>query len=160
MSKQIAHIAMGSNVGDRAATLLEAVKILAGVDGIQVRKLSEMIETHPAGGPADQPAYLNAAVEIETTLAPLRLLAALQEIEGALGRDRQTEQRWGPRTCDLDILLMGQVVMEVQDLTIPHPRMHERLFVLRPLASIAPDAVHPGLGLTVAEMLADAEVAG
>jgi len=159
MDRAIAYIALGSNVGDRAATLLEATKILAGLDGVCLRKISGMIETEAVGGPEDQPAYLNAAIEIETTLGPRQLLRALQEIEAALGRDRETGQRWGQRTCDLDILLMGRTVMQTETLTIPHPRMHERLFVLRPLASIAPDAVHPRLGLTVAEMLADAEVA-
>lgn len=160
MSKQIAYIAMGSNLGDRAATLLAAAKMLADLDGVRVRKISRMIQTEAVGGPGDQPAYLNAAVKIETTLAPRRLLAALQEIEAALGRDRRTEERMGERTCDLDILLMGEIVTEAPELTIPHPRMHERLFVLRPLAEIAPSAVHPRLGSTVAEMLAAAEVAG
>ncbi len=159
MSKQSAHIALGSNMGDRAATLLAAAKMLGRLDGVRVQKISGMIETEAVGGPADQPAYLNAAVEIETTLGPRQLLAALHEIEAALGRDRQSQQPWGERTCDLDILLMGEITMEVPDLTIPHPRMHERLFVLRPLAEIAPSAVHPKLGLTVAEMLAAAEVA-
>lgn len=160
MSKQIAHIAMGSNLGDRAATLLAAAKMLAGLKGIRVLKISRMTETEAVGGPEDQPAYLNAAVEVETTLAPRQFLAALHEVEATLGRSRRTEDRWGERTCDLDIVLMGELTMETPDLTIPHPRMHERLFVLRPLASIAPDAVHHRLGLTVVEMLADAEVAG
>ena len=159
MSKQIAYIAMGSNLGDRAATLLAAAKMIAALDGVSVRKISKMTQTEPVGGPEDQPAYLNAAVEIETTLEPRQLLAALHEIEATLGRDRQTEERWGERTCDLDIVLMGELTMESPDLTIPHPRMHERLFVLRPLAEIAPSAVHPKLGLTVGEMLAAAEVA-
>lgn len=159
MSKQIAYIAMGSNLGDRAATLLAAAKMLAGLDGVRVQKISGMIETEAVGGPEDQPAYLNAAAEIETTLAPRQLLRALHEVEAALGRDRRAGQRWGQRTCDLDILLMGKIVAESPELTIPHPRMHERLFVLRPLAEIAPGAVHPKLGLTVVEMLAAAEVA-
>ncbi len=157
MSKQIAYIAMGSNLGDRPATLLEAAKMLAALDGVRVLKISGMIKTEAVGGPEDQPKYLNAAVEVETTLAPRELLAALHGIETALGRDRQGEDRWGERTCDLDILLMGEITMDSPDLTIPHPRMHERLFVLRPLAEIAPSAVHPKLGLTVAEMFAAAD---
>jgi 2-amino-4-hydroxy-6-hydroxymethyldihydropteridine diphosphokinase len=83
----------------------------------------------------------------------------LQGIEQALGRERSREERWGPRTCDLDLLLMGELVIDEDDLTIPHPRMHERLFVLRPLCQIAPDAVHATLGKTVRELLSAAEAA-
>ncbi len=158
MGEAIAHIALGSNVGDRGATLLEALKMLSDVDGVTVRTVSQFIRTQPQGGPAGQGQYLNGAAEVAVALAPHELLAALQRIERALGRRRDAEDRWGPRTCDLDILLMGDTVLETQELTIPHPRMHERLFVLRPLASIAPRAVHPVLGRTVVELLADAEV--
>ena len=98
-------------------------------------------------------------VEIETTLEPLELLHALQGIETVLGRDRTRETRWGPRTCDLDILLMADIVMETEELTLPHPRMHERVFVLRPLASLAPQAVHPKFDSTIIQLLAEAEVA-
>ena len=97
-------------------------------------------------------------MEIETDLEPLELLDALNEVETDLGRDRDFEERWGPRTCDLDILMMEDLVMDTPRLTIPHPRMHERLFVLRPLAQIAAGVVHPVLRLTVMDMLADAEV--
>ena len=157
--KRIAYIALGSNVGDRSATLVTAAKMLNNIDGVSVRKISDMIETEPVGGPPDQEKYLNAAVEIETTLEPLELLEATSEIEQALGRNRADEQRFGPRTCDLDILLMGDTIVRTERLIVPHPRMHERAFVLRPLASIAPRAVHPGLGFTVAQMLADVLVA-
>ncbi len=152
-----AYIALGSNVGDRRATLERAVEMLAARDDLRVEAVSAMIETQPVGGPRGQGHYLNAAAEIATDLAPGELLAALQAVESALGRDRAGEQRWGPRTCDLDILLMGDVVIDSPELTVPHPRMHQRLFVLRPLAEIAPRAVHPVLARTVAELLAEAE---
>ncbi len=155
---QIAYIALGSNLGDRGDTLMAAVKKLSAAAGIEVRRISQFISTEPVGGPPDQPKYLNAAAEIQTTLGPQELLAALHEIEQSLGRDRAAEQRWGPRTCDLDILLIGELVMETAELTIPHPRMHERRFVLEPLAQIAPNAMHPVLKKTVVQLLCELEV--
>jgi len=160
MSKVVAYIALGSNVGDRAETLMRAMKMLDGVNGIEVRRISQMLKTKAVGGPEGQGDYLNGAVEIKTSLAPHELLAALQETESALGRNRAGERRWGPRTCDLDVLLMGDVVIGDEKLTIPHPRMHERLFVLRPLCQIAPDAIHPVLSKTVRQLLEAAEGGG
>lgn len=167
MSTHRAYVALGGNLGDRRATLERAVDLLGrtpgvpgrrrGKPGVRVVAVSGFLETAPAGGPPGQPKYLNAAVAIETTLSPAELLAALHRIESALGRDRAAEVRWGPRTCDLDILLMGATVMRTKDLTIPHPRMHERLFVLRPLAQIAPRAVHPVLRKTVRRLLRECE---
>ncbi|MCK4276702.1 MAG: 2-amino-4-hydroxy-6-hydroxymethyldihydropteridine diphosphokinase, partial [Phycisphaerae bacterium] len=132
-----AYIALGSNLGDRAETIMTAIKMISEIAGIKVRRISQFVETNPAGGPPDQPKYFNAAAKIDTYLSPHQLLEELQGVERALGRRRQEEQRWGPRTCDLDILLMDQMVVQSEELTIPHPRMHERVFVLRPLSDIA-----------------------
>jgi 2-amino-4-hydroxy-6-hydroxymethyldihydropteridine diphosphokinase len=151
-----AYIALGSNLGDREATLRSAVAMMAAVDGIVVMRQSALIETEPVG-PAGQGPYLNGVVEIETTLDPHDLLAELQRIETELGRDRPNEQRWGSRTCDLDILLLGDSIIDGDDLTIPHPRLAERTFVLRPLAELRADLQHPILKRMVSELLADLE---
>jgi 2-amino-4-hydroxy-6-hydroxymethyldihydropteridine diphosphokinase len=138
---------------------MRAVEMLERTPGVEVVRVSSFHETAPVGGPPGQGPYLNAAAEIATSLPPAELLAALQRIEQALGRDRSREARWGPRTCDLDILMIDGVTLDTPDLTIPHARMHERLFVLRPLAEIAPDAVHARLRKTVRELLAEREAA-
>ena len=157
MAGQIVYIALGGNLGDRAETLATALVMLKEHQGISVLRLSKMVQTAPVGGPDGQGDYLNAAAKIETSLSPVQLMSVLQDIERKLGRDRASEQRWGPRTCDLDILLIGDVVMDTPELTIPHPRMHERRFVLGPLDEIAADAVHPIFNKTVSTLLADLE---
>jgi pantoate--beta-alanine ligase len=143
-------LALGSNLGDRAATLDQAVELLRQVAGVTVLRVSRWHEADPVGGPSGQGAYLNGAALLETTLEPGALLAELQRIENQLGRVRT--ERWGPRTLDLDLLLYDALVMSSVSLTIPHPRMSERRFVLLPAAEIAPDMIHPVSGCSVLEL--------
>ena len=146
-------IALGSNLGDREAYLEQAVEELRAVDSIALVKESSIIETNPVGGPP-QDRFLNQVVEIETTLSPDALLAEMQRVERTLGRIRR--EKWGPRTIDLDILLYGNKVVCRPGLQIPHPRMHERTFVLKPLCEIAPDVLHPTIGKRICEILEEA----
>ena len=143
----MAYLALGSNLGDRSALLEDAVAMLDRSPGIRVIQVSSVIETDPVG-PADQPKYLNAAVSVQTVLSPEDLLERCLEIERSQGRDRSRTQRWGPRLLDIDVLLFGSLVMRTATLTVPHPRLHERQFVLEPLAEIAESVVHPRLGKT------------
>ena len=135
-----AFLALGSNLGDREGNLQRAVDLLNAEPGIDVVGSSSVWETDPVGGPS-QPDYLNAAVRLETDLAPHALLEACQRAEAALGRVR--EVRWGPRTIDIDVLLVDTLAVDVEDLTIPHPRMTERAFVLFPLLELEPEATLP-----------------
>ena len=149
-------LALGSNLGDSAAILQGALNDLGAVDGLVIERVSSVFETDPVGGP-DQDAYLNAIVLGSTTLEPRRLLAATQAVEQAWHRTR--EVRWGPRTLDVDIIAMGDVRMESADLTLPHPRAHERGFVLVPWQDADPDATLIGHG-QVADLLTDLEPEG
>ncbi|HEV2295475.1 MAG TPA: 2-amino-4-hydroxy-6-hydroxymethyldihydropteridine diphosphokinase [Tepidisphaeraceae bacterium] len=142
-----AFIAIGANLGDRAATIRSALETLDRSDGVDVVRVSTLIENPAVGGPAESPPFLNGAAELSTTLNPHALLARLLDIERSLGRERR--QRWAPRTIDLDLLLYGDEVIQTNNLTVPHPLMHERDFVLAPLAEIAPDVVHPLLHVPI-----------
>jgi 2-amino-4-hydroxy-6-hydroxymethyldihydropteridine diphosphokinase len=146
-----AYVALGANLGDRAAALACAVEALRATSGVRVVNVSRSWETAPLGPP--QPAYLNAAAALDTELSALALLARLHEIERAAGRARGAERNL-PRTLDLDLLLFGGLVIEAPELVVPHPRMHERAFVLEPLAEIAAQEVHPVLGESIAALAA------
>jgi 2-amino-4-hydroxy-6-hydroxymethyldihydropteridine diphosphokinase len=148
----VTYLGLGANLGDRLACLQRAVDLLKAA-GLRVVASSRVWETAPVGGP-DQPDYLNAVVRVETELAPMQLLAACQRVERALGRVR--EVRWGPRTIDLDVLLFGDVTMEDPALTLPHPRMLERAFVLLPLLELDPDPMLPD-GRRVLDTAVDTE---
>jgi len=156
----LAAIALGSNIdspsASRAERLHAALHALDDPPRTRTLARSDFIETAPVG-PIPQGAYLNAAAILETSLEPVALLARLLDIERAQGRDRAREGRWGPRTLDLDLLLYADRIVDQPGLTIPHPRLAERAFVLIPLAQIAPDWVVPGPsagGQTVAQLLA------
>ncbi len=146
-----AYLALGSNLGDRRGYLNAALAALALLPTIELRAQSGFIETKPVG-PGKQDYYLNAAVEIRTTLTAHDLLAALLTIEQELGRTR--EEKWGPRTIDLDILCYDDLILHDATLTIPHPHLHERTFVLAPLCEIAPELIHPAFQRTMRELLA------
>ena len=137
-------VGLGSNLGDRAAQLTRAVDALAGTSGIERVQASRFVETPPLGGPAGQPGYLNAAVRFSATLSPQASWQLLSQIERDAGRCRET--RWGPRTLDLDLLLYGDSILRTPELTVPHPRMVFRDFVLEPAVQIAPELIHPQLG--------------
>jgi 2-amino-4-hydroxy-6-hydroxymethyldihydropteridine diphosphokinase len=145
------YLALGSNLGDRQRFLDEAVRRLRAVPGLTVRRVSPYYETAPVGGPAESGAYLNAVAEAETTLPPDQLLQTLLDIERQFGRIRGEPN--APRTLDLDLILYGDLVQHGPDPVIPHPRMHERRFVLQPLADLAPDFVHPTIKKTIRELL-------
>ncbi len=150
-ARELACVAIGSNLGDRLDALERAVRAMASLPGTRLIARSSIHETDPVG-PVPQGPFLNAAVVIETSLVPLDLLDALLSIERSMGRDRDTSVRWGPRVVDLDLLLYGSRVEAGPRLTLPHPRLHERPFVLEPLAEIAPNAVVPGIGRRILDL--------
>lgn len=145
-----AYLSLGSNIGKSKENLQEAVKLLDDVPSIEVTSVSSIYETDPVGY-TDQQVFLNIAVAVKTKLAAENLLNETQQIEQSLGRERKVH--WGPRIIDLDILLYSTDNIQSERLTVPHPYMHERSFVLVPLNEIAPEAVHPPTGSTVSELL-------
>lgn len=144
-------IAFGSNLGDSAQMLEQAQQQLANLDDVEWVAASLPRQTPPIGGEPDQPGYLNAVWRINTCLAPAELLERLQSIEQSLGRRR--ERRWAPRTADLDLLLLGDSVVQSEWLTLPHPRMSFRRFVLEPAVEVAAELVHPVIGASLGELL-------
>lgn len=145
-------LALGTNLGDREANFRAAITMLNRAAQIHVELASAALETDPVGL-TDQPKFLNGVALLRTTLSPLEFLHTCHAIERGLGRIRDTEQRWGPRTIDLDVLIYGDLILNAPGLTLPHPRMLDREFVLAPLASIAPEIVIPGSDLTVSAAL-------
>lgn len=142
-------VGLGSNIGDRAENLLTAYNHIISVHGIQPLKLSRFYETVPVGGPP-QPMYFNAALSLQTTLSPHQLLEQFQRIETLMGRVRTV--KWGQRTIDIDILLYGNEMVHDEQLKIPHPLMHTRMFVLESLAEIEPDIIHPVFQKTILQL--------
>jgi 2-amino-4-hydroxy-6-hydroxymethyldihydropteridine diphosphokinase len=150
-------VALGSNLGDRAAYLDGALAALRADPDVRVLAVSRWIETPPEGGPPGQGPYLNGVLELRTRLEPRELLARLQRLERLAGRERAV--RNGPRTLDLDLLVFGARSADSADLVLPHPRMHLRRFVLEPLCELAPDLELPAAGRSAAEQCARLEAA-
>jgi|SRR3990172_6087488 len=148
-----AYVGLGSNLGERERMLRDALDLLAQVPGIELIAVSSFSETDPVGY-LDQPRFVNAAAALETTLAPRELLGELLAVERRLGRTREGQPRFGPRTIDLDLLLYEDEVVDEHGLTVPHARLHERRFVLEPLAELDAELVVPGRG-RVTDLLAE-----
>ena len=155
MMVQPVFLALGSNLGDRRGNLRAALAVLA--PQVRLLRASPVYET-PPWGYTDQPAFLNQVVEVETELDPWELLAFIKELERQLGR--RPGIRNGPRVIDLDILFYNDRIIDMPGITIPHPRLHERRFVLAPLADLAPDFKHPMLFKNVRQLLAQVDTAG
>ncbi len=147
------YLGIGSNLGDRKSHMQFAQKALSELESTSLIAFSDVLETEPVG-PIAQDKFLNAAAFIETTLKPEKLLYYLQKIEAAAGRLNESDRtKWGPRQLDIDILFFGTEIINTDPLTIPHPLMHERNFVLQPLSQIAADATHPILRKNVKQLL-------
>jgi len=151
---EIVYVAVGANLGDREETFASVIRSIELESDLQLLAASSVFETEPLG-PEGQPTYLNAALSLRSWLGPIELLGCLQAIESHLGRDRSREVvRWGPRAVDLDIIFFGDRCIQHPDLIVPHPRAHERAFVMAPLAELAPNFCHPVSGTEVAEIAA------
>lgn len=147
----VSYLGIGSNLGDRVINIEKSIRYLKLVTRISIEKVSTFYETPSKGGPKNQPKYLNAVAKIKTALPPLDLLNELKIIESKLKRRKAV--RWGPRTIDLDILFYNGLVFINNRLSIPHPLLHKRIFVLKPLSEIAPDFVHPLYKNNIKELL-------
>jgi len=143
-------LGLGSNLGDRVETIRKAKEMVSSIPGVSVAVSSSLYVTEPVGI-SDQPMFINAVLEIETDLSPEELFFELKDIEAKLGRTETI--RWGPRVIDIDILLFGDRIVEEEDLTIPHPEMAKRGFVLVPLCEIAPEIKHPRLKKKIKELV-------
>ena len=147
-------VAFGGNVGDACDTIARAIAAFCDDDNVTLRARSSDYRT-PPWGVTDQPSFVNACIAVETSLSPYALLKRAHEVERAFGRDRQNESRWGPRTLDIDIIDYDGVVLDDPMLTLPHPRLFERAFVLVPLAEIAPDLTIAGVSIRKALTMLD-----
>ncbi|MFC5578504.1 2-amino-4-hydroxy-6-hydroxymethyldihydropteridine diphosphokinase [Lysobacter niabensis] len=149
----IALVGLGGNLGDAAATLRQAFQELDALPSTRLLRASGLYRSR-AWGRTDQPDFINAVAMLETTLGARELLDAMLGIEHGAGRERHADERWGPRTLDLDLLLYGDAVIDEPGLHVPHPHLHERAFALVPLVEIAPDAMIPGTGAARAALAA------
>ncbi|MFC4487005.1 2-amino-4-hydroxy-6-hydroxymethyldihydropteridine diphosphokinase [Tepidiphilus baoligensis] len=158
MTPVLAHVALGANLGDAEATVRAAIAALGRLPDTQLVAASSLYRTAPVGVPEPQPDYINAVARVATTLPPEALLDELLALEARFGRIRP--YRWAPRALDLDLLLYGAVVLDTPSLTLPHPRLHRRAFVLEPLLELDPTLEAPGLGPLSAwrERLSDQDV--
>jgi 2-amino-4-hydroxy-6-hydroxymethyldihydropteridine diphosphokinase len=147
-----AYLSLGSNLGDRRANLRKALRLLG--ESVEIVKVSSVYDTEPVGV-GEQPRFLNMVCRIDTDMSPMQLLSFVKGIEANMGRDLSL--RDAPRVIDIDIILYGDTIMESPQLTIPHPRMRERAFVLVPFEKIAPDVVHPATGERVGDLAANVE---
>lgn len=148
----IAYLGVGSNLGNRLAFMRGGRDALCAHPEIVLEASSGVYETEPHGGPPDSPTFLNAVLAVRTSLSPAELLDACRAVEDEFGRVRPGD--WMPRTLDIDVLLYDDRIVDEADLQIPHPRLHERLFVLVPLAEIAPDCLHPQRHETISDLIA------
>ena len=147
----IVYLSLGSNSGDRLANLQQATSFLSMLDDVDILETSAFYETQP-WGVKNQPWFINAVVKLSTALTPQKLLFECQKIESLLGRNRDTEIRWGERTLDIDVLFYDSEILVTDNLKIPHKYLHERAFVLVPMLEIAPDFIHPVFEKTIEEL--------
>lgn len=154
-----AWIGLGSNMGDRRASIFEALERMDALEGVNVALVSTLLESKPVDV-EDQPDFVNAVARLRTTLKPHVLLESLLAIEETMGRKREGMEPRGPRVIDLDLLLFDNVVMHEDAFQLPHPRMHQRAFVLVPMVELSPELVHPVLGKTMQALLAEDIVRG